>query len=120
MSTTTNDKVSTGPVPPRPKIIPEWTDDERRCERPGYIPHPTPSDANHGDWEHAYFPQLMVMYNIVAGTIEEKYPRNRIKWTDNQELFDNISELLYKSSSKYISPYLESEDESESKELEEE
>ena len=115
----TNDNIFSGPIPPRAKIISKSIIDKRRCEIPGHIPHPTPPDANYDDWESAYFQQLMVIYDIVANTVNEKYPKNRIKWADNEELISNTSQLVYDCSSKYISPYLENEMKSESKEVEE-
>ena len=108
-----------GHLPPIPRIRHRWTADERKCERGKYVPHPTPSNANRRDWHNAYLSQLMDMYAIVVNTMNERYPKNQIKWTKNDRIFHNLSRVLYHCSSKYISEYLDTPwDEIESKDLE--
>lgn len=94
--------------------------DKRKCESGNNIPHRTPSNANRLDWHNAYITQLMEMYRIIADTMNERYPKNKIKWDRNTEIVHNMSRLIYHCSSKHISEYVElpyDEDENESKDL---
>jgi hypothetical protein len=34
--------------------------------------------------------------------MKENYPRNKIKWYSNENIFHNLSRMIYYSSSKYI------------------
>ena len=90
--------------------IPRITRKERRkCERPNYVPHRTPSYSNRELWSHSYAPQLCDMYRIVGLMIEEKYPKVRIDWKD-PKYHRAFNKLIYHCSSKYISPYIEERD----------
>ena len=64
-----------------------------------------PASDRH-EWHNAYFPQLIIMYDMVQEIINEKYPKNKIDW-DNPRHLNNFSRLIYHCSSKLISPYLE-------------
>jgi hypothetical protein len=101
------DNASVGPIPPIPRIRQKWQIDKRRWEHGNYIPHPTPGNANRCVWHSAYLSQLMDMYIIVINTMNEKYPKNKIKWNSNDKIFHNLSRVLYHCSSKYISEYLD-------------
>lgn len=101
------DITSFGPLIPIPKIHGKWKKDTSKCERSNYIPHPTPANSNRRDWHDAYQVQLMDMYNIVANTIDEMYPKSRIRWGGNKNVAHNLSSLVYHCSSKYITPYLD-------------
>lgn len=73
----------------------------RRCERSNYIPHPTPLRPNYAKWRNTYYEQLIDIHAIVSEIISEKSPR--IKNIHKETLF----KLLYKCSSKYITPWIE-------------
>lgn len=75
-------------------------------KRSNYIAYPTPCVHNRHDWHYAYLEHLLAMYDIVANTIDEKYPRNRIVWGENKKIFHNLSRLIYHCSSKHIDYYL--------------
>lgn len=96
-----------GPFPPVPKIG-IYGRDQRPCVKHNYIPHLTPSNNDRGKWHYAYIRELVTMYNIVADTMEKRYPHKKFRWNDNTK-FNNFSRLIYHCSSKYISPYLENE-----------
>jgi hypothetical protein len=70
------------------------------CERSNYIPHATPKGANRCEWHYAYMSQIIDIYNIIKEVINERYPRNKIKWNSNQKIFHNLSRVLYHCSSK--------------------
>jgi len=94
-----------------------WYIDEKQFRNDKYVPHQTPRNVNRHDWHNAYLPQLIDMHNIVINTINERYPKNNIKWETNDKIFNNLSRLLYNCSSNYISEYLDTEwNENESKE----
>lgn len=82
---------------PIPAIIPF----RRKCERRNYIPHPTPLRPNYAKWRNTYYEQLIDIHAIVSEIISDKYPR--IKNIHKETLF----KLLYKCSSKYITPWIE-------------
>ena len=101
------------------RIRQRWKIDNRLCERVNYIPHRTPRNANRLDWHNAYLPQLMDIHNIVINTMNERYPNNNIRWKTNDQIFHNLSRLLYHCSSKYISKYIDRQwNKIESKDLE--
>jgi len=91
---------------PIPKIHGKWKDTRKR-ERTNYIPHPTPTNSNRRDWHNAYQVQLMDMCDIMANTIDEMYPKSRIRWGVNENVAHHLSRLVYHCSSKYITPYLD-------------
>jgi len=63
--------------------------------------------SSHRDWHEAYVSQLIEMHRIVATTIDERYAKNRIAWSKNKKVVDNLSNLIYQCSSKIISPYMD-------------
>jgi hypothetical protein len=95
---------------------------QRKCERYNYTPFQTPPDSTREEWHNVYVAQLIDIHSIVKNTINERYPRNDIMWEKNKEnIFHNLSRLIYHCSSKYIAPqelYEEEIEEIESKELE--
>jgi len=78
----------------------------RYCERRNYTPHSTPNNSNRIIWHDAYALNLLEMYDIVANTIDELYPKNNIQWAENGKIANNLSKMIYHCSSKYISPYI--------------
>jgi hypothetical protein len=82
---------------------------KRICEY-NYVTYPTPISTSRSQWHNAYLSQLIDINNIVANTMNERYPKNKIKWVENKKIFHNLSRLLYHCSSKHISPYLESKE----------
>lgn len=100
-----------------PKFRKKLWKDKRKRERGNYIVHPTPLNTNRFEWHNAYISQLVDFRNIVFTTIQERYPKNKIKWNTNEYIVHNLSKLIYHCSSKYISEYLEYFDEMEYKEL---
>ena len=89
-----------GPIYPIPWI--EKSRSSRFCERPNYIPHPTPRNADRSKWHEEYLTQMIDIYEIIADVMKERYPRNKIKWYTNDKIFHNLSRTLYHCSSKYI------------------
>ena len=83
--------------PPIPTTIPF----RRKCERRNHIPHPTPLRPNYAKWRNTYYEQLIDIHAIVSEIISDKYPR--IKNIHKETLF----KLLFNSSSKYITPWIE-------------
>jgi hypothetical protein len=108
-SSRNNVEKSIKPLPPIPRNVGKWKRDERQCEWYNYIPHLTPTKDNRNRWYCSYEIQLMQMYDIITNIIQERYPRNKIKWMDNEKILYNVVKLVYHCSSKYISPYLENE-----------
>lgn len=78
-----------------------------RRSQSNYTPFRTPRNDNRHEWHVAYQQQLMDMYQIITNIMNERYPKNKIKWETNDQIFHNLSRLLYHCSSKYISPYIE-------------
>jgi hypothetical protein len=90
--------------------IPRITRKEhRKCERPNYVPHRTPSHSDRELWSYAYEPQLQDMHRIVGLMIERKYPKMKIDWS-NPKYYKAFNKLIYHCSSKYITPYIEDRD----------
>jgi hypothetical protein len=85
-----------------PRVRQFWNHSSRICERPNYIPHQTPRNCDRSEWHYAYLPQLIHIYNIIIDIIKENYPRNKIKWYSNENIFHNLSRMIYYCSSKYI------------------
>ncbi len=80
--------------------------DSRKCQLYGYIPYPTPSNANRYEWHNAYTYHLSEMYNEIRRIINFYYPKNKIDW-NNVVTFNMFSKLIFDSSSKYISQLLD-------------
>jgi hypothetical protein len=85
-----------------PRIIQRSYTSDRFCERYNYIPRAPTRNSDRCQWHYAYLSQLIDIYNIIVDTINEKYPRNKIKWLKNNAIFHNLSRLIYHCSSKYI------------------
>jgi hypothetical protein len=85
-----------------PRIRQTSDPSERFCERYNYIPRAPTRNSDRRQWHYAYHSQLIDIYNIIVDTINEKYPRNKIKWFTNNAIFHNLSRLIYHCSSKYI------------------
>ena len=79
---------------------------QRNCTIPNYIPHRTPVNTNRENWQSSYYEQLIEMFNICQNIVNDELPHHKITY-DNKE-FNIFSHMIYKSSSKYISPYLDS------------
>jgi len=91
--------------PPIPQIT--GGRNRKKCEHHNHIPHRTPSNTNRRDWHEAYTPQLKDMYSIIANTMDELYPKSKIRWAGNEKIAHNMSILIYHCSSKHISKYLD-------------
>ena len=78
---------------------------DRKCEIPNYLPHKTPEHGNRESWHNAYKEQLVDIYKNVRDIINSEFPKNKIVW-DNTAI-NNLSRVIYYCSSKYISPYIE-------------
>ena len=89
-------------VYPIPRIKQYRYSSSRISERSNYIPHPTPRNANRHQWHDRYLPELIDIYNIIADVMKERYPHNKIKWNSNNEIFHNLSRIIYHCSSKHI------------------
>jgi len=89
-----------GPVYPIPWV--EKPEPYRFCEKPNYIPPPTPRNAYRSKWHDEYLIQMIDIYKIICNVMRERYPRNKIKWYTNDKIFHNLSRMLYHCSSKYI------------------
>jgi hypothetical protein len=76
----------------------------RKCQIPNYVPHSTPENTNYETWKDAYFQQLIDIHEITKDIMRNQFPKNKIKW--DETTFDNLSKVIYKCSSKHISPYL--------------
>ena len=85
----------------------KWYIDEKQYQYDKYVPHQTPKNSNRYDWHNAYLPQLIAIHKIVINTMNERYPKNKIKWKTNDQIFNNLSRLMYNCSSNYISEYLD-------------
>lgn len=90
----------------------------RKCERSNYVPYREPIYSNKEVWLKAYFPQLKYMYRNIGRMIDIRHPHANIDWTEFK-YFSAFVKLIYHFSSKYISPYLDSDEENSSKELDE-
>lgn len=88
-----------------PSVFIPWRVGEK-CELSNYIAYPTPHICNYYDWKYIYVEHLFAMYDIVAHTINQKYPKNNIVWDGNEKIFNNLSRLIYHCSSKHIDYYL--------------
>jgi hypothetical protein len=75
--------------------------DSRQCVRANYIPHYTPSKSDFNEWIDSYYLQLNSLYKILRDKVNEKYPKNKIKW-ESENIKFNFYKLIYHCSSKYI------------------
>jgi hypothetical protein len=89
-------------VYPIPWLKQQRYSSSRLCERPNYIPHPTPRNAVRSEWHESYITQLIDIYTIINNVMKERYPNNKIKWNSNNKIFHNLSQLIYNTSSKHI------------------
>lgn len=87
------------------QIIP-LTSKLRKCTIPNYIPHRTPRNTNKENWNKSYRKQLIEMFMICQNIINDELPNHKI--TSDNKQFNIFSHMIYNSSSKYISPYLDS------------
>lgn len=71
------------------------------------IPHKTPKYTNRDTWHEAYYNQLIIIHIIIKRIIGENFDNN-IEW-DRPSIFNNLSRLIYHCSSKYISPYIDTQ-----------
>ena len=77
---------------------------ERRCVTNYTPPH---GNSSHNAWERAYFTHLVELRNIfISGMSSFISPTDR-EYMRSTEFFENFSQFIYDSSSKYISPYME-------------
>jgi hypothetical protein len=58
------------------------------------------------EWHEAYAIPLERMYSIVADTLDEMYPRNKVQWGGNIRIANAMSKMIFHCSSKRISEYL--------------
>lgn len=86
---------------PVPRIYDKWRIGES-TEWSNYISHPTPTNPNRREWHNSYITELLHMYDIVANTIDERYPKNKIRWGNNEKVAHNLSRLIYHCSSKQL------------------
>lgn len=77
----------------------------RKCTIPNYIPHKTPRNINGERWHNSYNKYLIEMFQICQNIINEELPKNNINYSN--KTFNVFSYMIYQSSSKYISPYLD-------------
>ena len=77
----------------------------RKCEIPNYLPHKTPEHSNREVWHNAYKEHLIDIYKNVRDIINSEFPKNKIVW--DIVAINNLSKVIYHCSSKYISPYIE-------------
>lgn len=70
----------------------------------GVVPHEKSLGITYTRWDIAYKPQLVELYQRFLDTIYQHNPD--LMWLFNtKESFLLFSEMVYKSSSKYITPY---------------
>jgi len=77
----------------------------KKCQISNYIPHNKPKNINREKWHNSYKNAIFDIYKIFDISLSTNFPNNNIMW-DNVSI-NNLSILLYESSSKYISSYLE-------------
>lgn len=64
-----------------------------------------PKIPSFSKWECCYSRDLLNMYNNYVRIIDRNYPDNKIDW-NNDDLYKKFVDMLYKSSSKYIEPFI--------------
>jgi hypothetical protein len=70
----------------------------------GVIPHNKPIGMTYSKWYSAYENQLSEMYRIFCDIISQQNP-SLVPCLENKNTFFAFSQMVYKSSSKYITPY---------------
>lgn len=71
-----------------------------------HIPAGDAINGNNRDaWQKEYSQNLDDIYEIVQNVINNKYPRNNIKWNDNPYLKSNLDRVIYHCSSGHIPEY---------------
>jgi hypothetical protein len=78
----------------------------KKCHMPNYLPHSCMKNIDRERWHNNYIQQIIDIHSILYETINQKYPKNKIDWKNNDKIVHNLSRVLYHSSSKYLSPYL--------------
>ena len=71
----------------------------------GLVKKPTPYEITREEWHQVYEKQILYIYDIIANTIDLSY-NHSIIWEKNDKVLEKLSRLLFKTSSKYISPYV--------------
>lgn len=61
------------------------------------VPHSATPGVTHEKWHCKYRNQLVDMYEMVRGELPEKI--------DNEHVFYEFSRMIYKTSSKYLTPF---------------
>ena len=79
--------------------------DTRECVRFNHIPHRTPTKVNYDEWLDTYYFQLYKLYGIICKNINKKYPKNKIKF-HNDNIKINFNKLIFHCSSKYIDKFV--------------
>ena len=88
--------------------------DKRKCTRRNFVPNRHVGDVKPEVWTETYREHITDIYRIVRRVIEKEFPDMKINW-ENTRNIDNLSKLLFHSSSKYIPNYMVEEyDEEES------
>lgn len=85
-----------------PVIYKKWAISGDLSDWSNYIAHPKPINPNRKEWHNLYLTELLHMYDIVANTIDERYPKNKIYWEGNEKVAHNLSRLIYHCSSKQL------------------
>ena len=85
-----------------PIIYKNWAVSGKPTEWSNHISHPKPINPNREEWHNSYLSELLHMYDIVANTIDERYPKNKIHWSYNKKVAHNLSRLIYHCSSKQL------------------
>jgi len=80
--------------------------DTRKIQRGNYIVSPTPLNSNRLQWHNSYISQIEDFRNILFTILQERHPKNKIKWNTNENIVHNLSKLIYHCSSKHISKYI--------------
>tara|TARA_Y100000389_G_C17458512_1_gene519866 strand:+ start:923 stop:1282 length:360 start_codon:yes stop_codon:yes gene_type:complete len=79
--------------------------DTRECVRFNHIPHRTPSKIDYDEWLDNYYLQLDQLYKIISDNMNKKYPKNKIKW-HNDNTKSNFDKLIFHCSSKHIDKFV--------------
>ena len=78
--------------------------DNRKCQRPNFIPRRHDGFNDENEWGESYHEQLRDINRIIRIEIQKKFLDLEIDLDDNY-IFTNLTKLIYKSSSKYIPPF---------------
>jgi hypothetical protein len=71
----------------------------------GLVSKPTTYFITREDWHQVYEKQIMYMYDIIADIVDQRYV-HKIEWRNNDRVLETLSKLLFRTSSKYVSPYV--------------